>query len=572
MTRLAAIIVALAAMVMAGCAGREKNREVDRDLNAAESLMESQPDSALRMLQRIDTPATLSGERRARHALLLSQAYNKNYIDLTDDSLISIAVDYYAQTNNAHYKMSALYYRACILMNRKEYGEALSLAFEVEKLAEKLGDEQFLARAKLTVAQAYLHSFNLEGAETYFKQTLPIVKRLNNQTWLGVLYANLANLSLFSKDYPQALAYVDSINHYTPGQYKAYDYAMFANIGLENFEKADSIFDNYLAPNNPSVMARAYKLRSQSALGRGENHLDSLQSLLPMASRTDSVDIAGIAIHISFANGDFYNAWAYTTMVLHETSLVLSNMMNHSLYTIQLEREKQENLEKSNALHTRTLIAIFTAIIAGLLILAGLMAYLFIRNRHRQQISHFQNDLLTAQSELAEVKNELQSEAENRKNEQLNHASEINRLNSQISNERTAAQELLLAKYSWIEEFGNDLIDYKISNKSSSSVQNLLDKLETVNNKEFIPELIGLINKYRNNLIERISKACPALTDKERNILALYCVHFSPRIIGFILQLEPRTIYNTKTTIKRKIREANPNLLEEINDIFTTKV
>ena len=192
MTRLAAIIVALAAMVMVGCAGREKNREVDRDLNAAESLMESQPDSALRMLQRIDTLATLSGERRARHALLLSQAYHKNYIDLTDDSLISIAVDYYAQTDNAHYRLLSYHYLGAIYLNAGQYGPALHAALNAHDQAVESGDTVNLVRIESLLGRIYAFSNDFKEGLRWDSLALEKAKSINHRKWMQNCYQNVA--------------------------------------------------------------------------------------------------------------------------------------------------------------------------------------------------------------------------------------------------------------------------------------------------------------------------------------------------------------------------------------------
>lgn len=113
------IILSLLLLTL-GCA----NSRVNSRLDAAESLMEQHPDSALTILQAIDG-STLRGESRARHALLLSQALDKNYIDVTSDSLISIATDYYANSNDDYHKMLAYHYRSRIFYNADHYNTAL---------------------------------------------------------------------------------------------------------------------------------------------------------------------------------------------------------------------------------------------------------------------------------------------------------------------------------------------------------------------------------------------------------------------------------------------------------------
>ena len=70
----------LAALCLTAC-----TRPADvPELDTADSLMEQRPDSALALLRRIDTLRLTSRHDRARYAMLLSMALDKNYIDLKD--------------------------------------------------------------------------------------------------------------------------------------------------------------------------------------------------------------------------------------------------------------------------------------------------------------------------------------------------------------------------------------------------------------------------------------------------------------------------------------------------------
>ena len=58
-------------------------------LNRAEVLMNDHPDSSLNLLRTLSFDDFQKESDRARYALLHSQALDKNYIDVTNDSLIS---------------------------------------------------------------------------------------------------------------------------------------------------------------------------------------------------------------------------------------------------------------------------------------------------------------------------------------------------------------------------------------------------------------------------------------------------------------------------------------------------
>ena len=92
-TTLYILLLMIAAALLWGCSPRA-SRQSEALLCAADSLMESRPDSALALLDTLTSASFPNLEQKARFALLKSQALDKNFIDLTDDSLIAIADSY----------------------------------------------------------------------------------------------------------------------------------------------------------------------------------------------------------------------------------------------------------------------------------------------------------------------------------------------------------------------------------------------------------------------------------------------------------------------------------------------
>ena len=73
--------------VLAGlqaCTGRE---DIESRLQEADACMSAHPETALAMLDSIDTEHISSKRLKARYALLYSIALDKNYIDVTNDSI-----------------------------------------------------------------------------------------------------------------------------------------------------------------------------------------------------------------------------------------------------------------------------------------------------------------------------------------------------------------------------------------------------------------------------------------------------------------------------------------------------
>lgn len=86
------IFIFILTLCIVSCGQHSKYRET---LVKVEALMVEHPNSALVVLQDIDTAMLQSAEDKALYALLYTQAEDKNYIDNADDSKIRFAVDYY---------------------------------------------------------------------------------------------------------------------------------------------------------------------------------------------------------------------------------------------------------------------------------------------------------------------------------------------------------------------------------------------------------------------------------------------------------------------------------------------
>lgn len=83
----------LAGLLCWGC----KQTDVTQVLDRAETCMAERPDSSLYLLRTLDKRHISGSLRKARYALLYSQALDKNYIDVDNDSLIRVAVDYFTK-------------------------------------------------------------------------------------------------------------------------------------------------------------------------------------------------------------------------------------------------------------------------------------------------------------------------------------------------------------------------------------------------------------------------------------------------------------------------------------------
>lgn len=129
-------------------------------LQSAEGIMNERPDSALVILQGIDTSELGTKKLTAWHALLLSQALDKNYIDLQSDSIIGPAVRYYGNTHDHERLFKAYYYLGRIYFNAGKYNDAMHAYLKAEELAGRTDDDFAKALLYAQIGSLYRRYYN----------------------------------------------------------------------------------------------------------------------------------------------------------------------------------------------------------------------------------------------------------------------------------------------------------------------------------------------------------------------------------------------------------------------------
>ena len=155
----------------------ERHSEHWTTITEMETIIEERPDSVLNVLQTIDTDELVGDEERAKHALLLSMAMDKNYIDRTDFEVLQPAIDYYEDNGSATDKLRTYYYQGRIHHNRGDEAAAMESYVKAINIGENSDD--ILTKARLFVAQGNIYNSllrwdnainaNLQAAEYFYQ-------------------------------------------------------------------------------------------------------------------------------------------------------------------------------------------------------------------------------------------------------------------------------------------------------------------------------------------------------------------------------------------------------------------
>lgn len=168
-------IIALAVVLSFMACNRHSEHWVA--LCQVETFIEEQPDSALVVLQGIDAGDLSSAEERAKHALMLSMALDKNFIDKTDFEVLQPAIDYYEDNGSATDKLRTRFYQGRIYQNAGN--DAAALECFVKAISEGSESDDILTKARIYFNRGSIYYSLYEWdsfietnktAASYFKQ------------------------------------------------------------------------------------------------------------------------------------------------------------------------------------------------------------------------------------------------------------------------------------------------------------------------------------------------------------------------------------------------------------------
>lgn len=130
------------------------------------------PDSALIYLEEIYFPEKLSEKNYAKYLFLLTKAHYRNKISIANDTLISVAVDYYRKTNDSWYLAEASLYAGRIYEVREETEKAKGYFHEAFELAIFSKAYEQAGRCAYGLGELYMDTKDFQEALNWLEVAL----------------------------------------------------------------------------------------------------------------------------------------------------------------------------------------------------------------------------------------------------------------------------------------------------------------------------------------------------------------------------------------------------------------
>lgn len=505
-----------------------------------EKYIESRPDSALTVLEAIDIETLSSDEERAKYALYMSMALDKNYIDKTDFEVLQPAIDYYEKHGSATDKLRTFYYQGRIYYYRGEYEEAMECYVKSVDLGTDSNDLAAKARNYNAQSLLYYDYYNWEKiveCSLFAAECYHTLGNIDNYVLMlcraAEGYALLGDKDGLNRHLSECQRLLDVINNTS----KAYYYSVYLTHNNEGLSKVTtSVIDNYLNLVSEEevdwiVVANAYLTIGNVASAKAA--LDNLQH----QNKQNNDSYYAILTRILKAEGSYKNAletYEYYNKITDSLDFVrLSQDTQFIEERHQLEMATIKEQEKK-----KQIIAVFATIVSILILIA-----IWINSRLRLA----KMKRLVAEKEAERYKllyAQMEDERDN-----------LNALLQQNDELDPKAMNAVARRLELLNKFFTAYItdNSDIDRKASKEMEELLEDKEKFMDSNRLA-YAGSHPKFIKYLEDK------GLTEWEINYCCLYALGLKGKEVGAYIKM--RSHYNNSSEVREKlgISEHDTNL------------
>ena len=554
--RMTSALTALLLLCAMGCGNHTAVKGV---LDSAEAIMNERPDSALVLLENIDSAAVRGRATAARYSLLLSMALDKNVIDTADISIILPAVRYYERRGDDHSKARTFFYYGRVLQNGNDNEAALEAVSKAELYADRTDDLYLQGLIADCKGRIYESSDELDEALQHYVQAADAFRSLNLRINEMYMLEMISGIYVLSNDSEKALEYAQDARDIALEAGDAseiisttLDVALAFYVGGD-FQKALSELtgaaDVYFSSVIPSSF---YMLLSQIFLSMGD--IASARDYAMLQLEIEKASVPSSAIYallekIEYAAGNYKLSCEYYDKCLDAMDIQRQIEYEESVHEADMRYKNGELREiiKAQEKHLRDIIIIWSLAIVSVAAI-GLAA---VQMRRRQllkneaEINEYRNKISTFQEYsalLEKVKNSVPE-----KNELINHQVEV--LSKLMSILVRTQSKMKPPEY---REF------VELVRKRSAGGDEILNTLRSTFDTQY-PEVKGWLRDEH-------------LSEKDMDIYMLTNLGCSASVTAYIIGTTEGYIFNRRSMLRKKfgLTDEKMSLNEHIKIIQRT--
>lgn len=557
------IIFLLMSFLLVSC----DNRQTKSLLQDVETYIQERPDSALRVLRKVDSLTLNTKALRARYSVLFAMALDKNYIDTTALSILEPTVAYYEKFGSPKDKMLSYYYLGRIYSNRKDYPNAV--IYYLQALRES-SEYDYYHRGLIYAASAdaYNASFNDE-------------EELRNTILAYECFEKIGDKDLDLSLYKVAQAYhnnerFDVADSLYSLVYSGKDstsrlalYAMEDLVSNDLYqEKQDVERDlellEYVAEHRGNLSLESYYEYAYLLLLAGkESEAENILSQL--SNREANGKTMEIRYRIAECKGQNEEALALLKSMLSHQNDVVKKKLAQSVFKAQSDYYRltaEVSEQKSTIANQRSVIIL----IAGLM-MAGLLYIVFMKRKTAliREKDRLAQAVEESEKLLETVRNRAKQEKEERDKDIFDLKSHNERERDKIKELREMYVALYQKRFSEIGKYYDAASSHRLESIKEKAYHDVISSTqalfeEIASGSEGQKKFEARINADLDDIVSKIRSDFPKLKDDDIRFICYLIVGFDTSTISFLMDISKENVRVKKHRLREKLNGyAGPN-------------
>lgn len=557
-------------------------RAFDRQLDEAERVLAVQPPEAFNQLSSIDISGIHRESRRARYALLLSLARDKSYVDVTDDSLIQTAVNYYKNHGSLTNRMLAWYSLGRVQRNAGNNTDAIISFLQAKELAEAIPDKHYYGLTTKNMAELYGEVHDYDSELYYYQESSNAFLETGEQFYWAYSVLGEARAEMSKGKHTLADSLLLTLEEYAKTEQKT---SLLASV----------LRTRALIQMNPAILApeKAISIsREAERMGFPPAYVDGFGTLAVAFEYLNQCDSA-----------DYYLCLAENNAKSLLDSIHLSNTKYWILDIRKKYKEANGEIEQGVALHNKLVynrenqqisnaISSFSRqeaarqslvsrhrlrllILSVITILALCCIMVMILINRRRQIREKEMKIEEEMAQILEITDELQEERDNH----TEMAKAINRLIA----EKIAVVKMCADAYEAVKNEPKEdprdpyrYLDEDPQKKKSEEMQQFLQALESFRRDESLFVVLEeSVNRWRNNIMQKLRDDCSKeilgkelFTSEDYKMFVLFYSGIPDRTIAFLMEMTCAAVRTRKTRYKERLAQNDiPNAARYLKEL-----
>ena len=543
------IYTLLLAALCVGCGGRLSMRQ----LQELEARVNDAPDSVLAVLTAADMPRW--GERRALHALLTVQAQDKSYIDVADDSLISVATRYYERRGPALHRLQAFYYHGRVYANAGLRHEAMTAYTRAKDFVDEVDAPYPVGLLFLQMGVLCGYDYDYPQAIAHMEKATYCFERANkfrlqniSKRNAGQFYLNMENAKQADTLFNEVLAWAEE-NDDEHIKYSILDLKLILYDATGDLEALEGLLNNYsidaipLNSINYGIMSHYYarkgdELSAEELLAKAWAVSTTLEDSAMLWHKSYQVykilDITSAALK----NQEYLLSYQDSIVRMTLQQPLMATQRDH--YHSRLQMEKLRNLNYRYLMGIAALVIVIVAVVLWMLYREAFRKKEVQVKQYMDAADQLRVTLYYKEEELGKATDALQQQA-------TDTATLQQRIASLFKEQYNLLDELCTTYY---ENPKDDL-------RRTPIFEQVRDTINFFSSDKGYARLEAIVNDGCNDAIARLRREFPKFKETDFRLLCYFCAGFSIQTICLFTQEDSKKLWVYKSRLITRIKNSD---------------